>query len=310
MIERAEYTAMACSAIERFQTLSAIMPYDTEIVYVISREVYEAMQAYEYNFWQEHTRVNIRPDGIVGVYYGTRLALINEDIADNFFMPVVYSRNFQHYNGLQVDDFVIFNDEDNDLLFRLARLTPDAMYTDTGLTVSFVLTHIHDIAVTDNAAANLADNAVTIGNAVEELGQLEQTFENMNEVVADWTANEIRGTGHDTPARYIHDATLNLNNPYEINVRTLEELAEEVREIAVTADLTAEQVIVPNNFTDGTITLNLNGTQINVDLLRELAEEVSTPPRARKRASKEKELNPGDTKLIDEYLHSFLKGGC
>lgn len=278
MMERAEYTAMAEQAIERFQTLSAIMPYNTEIVYVISREVYEAMQAYEYDFWNEHARVNVRPDGIVGVYYGTRLALINEDIADNFFMPVVYSRNFQHYNGLQVDDFVIFNDDDNDLLFRLARLTPDAMYTDTGLTVSFVLTHIHDIAVTDNAAANLADNAVTIGNAVEELGQLEQTFENMNEVVADWTANEIRGTGHDTPVRYVHDATINPYNPYQA--------------------------------VDGIITLNLDGTQINVDLLQELAGEVNSSPRARKRASKEKELNPGDTKLIDEYLHSFLKGGC
>lgn len=307
MIERAEYTAMAEQAIERFQTLSAIMPYDTEIVYVISREVYEAMQAYEYNFWQEHTRVNIRPDGIVGVYYGTRLALINEDIADNFFMPVVYSRNFQHYNGLQVDDFVIFNDEDNDLLFRLARLTPDAMYTDTGLTVSFVLTHIHDIAATDNAAANLADNAVTIGDAVEELGQ---AVENIDEVVANWIADEIHGTGHDIPVRYVHDATINANNPYEIGVQTIEEFVEAVRAMPITADIAAEQVIRPNQTADGTITLNLDGTQINVDLLQELAGEVSAPLRVKKRASKEKELNPGDTKLIDEYLHSFLKGGC
>lgn len=226
MIERAEYTAMAEEAIEKFRTLSAIMPYNTEIVYVISREVYEAMQAYEYNFWNENTRVNVRPDGIVGVYYGTRLAIINEDIADSFFMPVVYSRNFQHYNGLQVDDFVIFNDDDNDLLFRLARLTPDAMYTDTGLTVSFILTRIHDAAITDNAAANLADNAVTIGDAIEGLVW---EIEDMNETVANW--------------------------------------------------------------------------------IPVLAGEVSTPRRAKKRASKEKELNPGDTKLLDEYLHSFMKGG-
>ena len=233
MIERAEYTAMAEQAIEKFRTLSAIMPYNTEIVYVISREVYEAMQAYEYNFWNENTRVNVRPDGIVGVYYGARLAIINEDIADSFFMPVVYSRNFQHYNGLQVDDFVIFNDDDNDLLFRLARLTPDAMYTDTGLTVSFILTRIHDAAVTDNAAANLADNAVTIDDAIAEF---KQAFEDMKETVAN--------------------------------------------------------------------------AQINIDLFQELAGEVGTPRRAKKRASKEKELNPGDTKLLDEYLHSFMKGGC
>lgn len=302
MIERAEYTAMAEQAIERFRTLSAIMPYNAEIVYVISREVYEAMQAYEYDFWNEHTRVNVRPDGIVGVYYDTRLAIINEEIADNFFMPVVYSRNFQHYNGLQVDDFVIFNDDDNDLLFRLARLTPDAMYTDTGLTVSFILTRIHDIAATDNAAANLADNAVTIGDAIEGLGR---AAEDMNEVVADWIANEVQNT----PARYIHDAAIAPNNPYEINVRTLEELEEAIREMSITADLTAEQVIIPNNSVDGTVTLNLNGTQINMDLLNEMVGDVSVAPQRKKR-SKEKELNPGDTKLLDEYLHSFMKGGC
>lgn len=302
MIERAEYTAMAEQAIERFRTLSAIMPYNAEIVYVISREVYEAMQAYEYDFWNEHTRVNVRPGGIVGVYYDTRLAIINEEIADNFFMPVVYSRNFQHYNGLQVDDFVIFNDDDNDLLFRLARLTPDAMYTDTGLTVSFILTRIHDIAATDNAAANLADNAVTIGDAIEGLGR---AAEDMNEVVADWIANEVQNT----PARYIHDAAIAPNNPYEINVRTLEELEEAIREMSITADLTAEQVIIPNNSVDGTVTLNLNGTQINMDLLNEMVGDVSVAPQRKKR-SKEKELNPGDTKLLDEYLHSFMKGGC
>jgi len=307
MIERAEYTAMAEQAIERFRTLSAIMPYNAEIVYVISREVYEAMQAYEYDFWNEHARVNVRPDGIVGVYYGTRLALINEDIADNFFMPVVYSRNFQHYNGLQVDDFVIFNDDDNDLLFRLARLTPDAMYTDTGLTVSFVLTRIHDIAATDNAVANLADNAVTIGDAIEELGQ---AVEDMNETVANWIADEIHGTRHDTPVRYVHDAIINPNNPYEVGVQTIEELIEAVQEMSTADYLTAEQVIRPNQLADGTITLNLDGAQINVDLLQELAGEVSTPRRAKKRTSKEKELNPGDTKLLDEYLHSFMKGGC
>lgn len=289
MIERAEYTAMAEQAIEKFRTLSAIMPYNTEIVYVISREVYEAMQAYEYNFWNENTRVNVRPDGIVGVYYGTRLAIINEDIADSFFMPVVYSRNFQHYNGLQVDDFVIFNDDDNNLLFRLARLTPDAMYTDTGLTVSFILTHIHDIDAIDNAEANLVDNAVTIGDAIEGI---RQASEDMNEVVADWIINEVQNT----TVRYIHDAAM-------------EELEEAIREMSIPADLTAEQVIIPDNSVGGTVTLNLNGTQINMDLLNEIAGDVSVAPRRKKR-SKEKELNPGDTKLLDEYLHSFMKGGC
>lgn len=256
MIERAEYIAMAEEAVTRFNTLSAIMPYGTEIVYVVSKEVHEAMQAYEYNFCREHAGVNIRTDGAVGTYYGTRLAFINEDIADSFFMPVVYSRSFQHHNGLQVDDFVIFNDEDNDLLFRLARLTPDTMYTDTGLTVSFVSAHMPEIAVTDNESVNLlTDATIIIGDAVRVI---EQSLENINEAVAD----RIVGEAHDIPARYIHDATIYLNNPF------------------------------------------------NADLLKELTGEASTPHRARKRANKEKELSPGDTELIDEYLHSFMKGGC
>lgn len=254
MIERAAYTAMAEQAIEKFQTLSAILPYDTEIVYVISREVYEAMQAYEH---QEHTRVDIRQSGIVGIYYGTRLALINEDVVDNFFTPVIYSKSFQHYDGLRVDDFVIFNDEDDDHIFRLARLTPDAMYTDTGLTVNFVF---HDIATIDNTTTNYADNAVTIGNAIEELGQ---AVDGINEIVSDWIA----------------------------------------------------QLVVPDDVTVGGIVFGLNDTPINAGVVRELTNEVVSPAhsqntRSKKRASKEKELNPGDTKLLDEYLHSYLKGGC
>ena len=82
-----------------------------------------------------------------------------------------------------------------------------------------------------------------------------------------------------------------------------------IREMSITADLTAEQVIIPNNSVDGTVTLNLNGTQINMDLLNEMVGDVSVAPQRKKR-SKEKELNPGDTKLLDEYLHSFMKGGC
>lgn len=204
-MERTAYRAMAEMAIEKFQHLTAFLPNDVEVVYVVSSDVYGAMIEYE----EYNPAARITPYTTAGIYYGARVARINEVVAEPVFTPVVYSRGFQHYDAVQVNDYVIFNDEDNDLFFRLVRRTPDAMYTNTGLTVSF--------GENNAAAIQLAD---------------------------------------------------------------------------------------------GTITLNLDGAQINVDLLQELAGEVSTPRRAKKRASKEKELNPGDTKLLDEYLHSFTKGGC
>lgn len=266
-MNRTEYRAMAEMAIEKFQYLTAFLPNDVEVVYVVSGEVYGAMLEYE----EYNPGARITPYTTAGIYYGARVARINEEVAEPVFTPVVYSRGFQHYDAVQVNDYVIFNDEDNDLLFRLVRRTPDAMYTDTGLTVSFCEGNVDTIDnILDNAVANTADNATTIGDAIEGI---ERTVEMEME-------------------------------------RAFAELAEAVRAMPITADIAAEQVIRPNQLADGTITLNLDGAQINVDLLQELAGEVGTPRRAMKRASKEKELNPGDTKLLDEYLHSFMKGGC
>lgn len=255
MITRDRYIAMAANAVEQFHRLSTVIPYGTEIVYVVSREVYQAMQMEShYDTWN----INLTAEDVIETYCGARLACINENVAENFFMPVVYSGNFQHYNGLQVNDFVIFNDEDNDFLFRLARLTPDAMYTDTGLTVSFMQIHVPANAAIDNAVANLADNATTIGDATTEIEHTVGT--EMERAIADLTAD-------------------------------LERAAEVVRAMPIT-------------------TINLYGAEINMDMLQELAGCINAAPRARKRANKENELNPGDTKLIDEYLNSFLKGGC
>ena len=308
-MNRTEYRAMAEMAIEKFQYLTAFLPNDVEVVYVVSDEVYGAMLEYE----EYNPGARITPYTTAGIYYGARVARINEEVAEPVFTPVVYSRGFQHYDAVQVNDYVIFNDEDNDLLFRLVRRTPDAMYTDTGLTVSFGEGNVDAIDnILDNAVANTADNATTIGDAIEGIGrtvemEMERTFADLAETAAFETIQAEPETAANV---YVHDMAAIPNIPYGINVRTLEELEEAIREMSITADLTAEQVIRPNQLADGTITLNLDGAQINVDLLQELAGEVSTPRRAKKRASKEKELNPGDTKLLDEYLHSFMKGGC
>ena len=67
-------------------------------------------------------------------------------------------------------------------------------------------------------------------------------------------------------------------------ITALEELEEAIREMSITAHLTAEQVIIPNNSVDGTVTLNLNGTQINMDLLNEMVGDVSVALQRKKRS--------------------------
>ena len=309
-MNRAEYRAMAEMAIEKFQYLTAFLPNDVEVVYVVSGEVYGAMLEYE----EYNPGARITPYTTAGIYYGARVARINEEVAEPVFTPVVYSRGFQHYDAVQVNDYVIFNDEDNDLIFRLVRRTPDAMYTDTGLTVSFGEGNVDAIDnILDNAVANTADNATTIGDAIEGIGRTVEM--EMERAFAELAETAVLETIRDEPVTvadaYMHDLAAIPHVPYVVEyVDDLERIAEAVRAMPITADIAAEHVIRPNQLADGTITLNLDGAQINVDLLQELAGEVGTPRRAKKRASKEKELNPGDTKLLDEYLHSFMKGGC
>lgn len=308
-MNRAEYRAMAEMAIEKFQYLTAFLPNDVEVVYVVSNEVYGAMLEYE----EYNPGARITPYTTAGIYYGARVARINEEVAEPVFTPVVYSRSFQHYDAVQVNDYVIFNDEDNDLLFRLVRRTPDAMYTDTGLTVTFGEANNAIENVMDVAVANTADNATTIGDAIAGVErtmelEMERTFADLAETA---TLETRRAEPVTAAGAYVHDMATIPHIPYGIEYEAdLERVAEVVRAMPITADIVAEQVIRPNPLGDGTITLNLDGAQINVDLLEELAGEVSAPRRAKKRASKEKELNPGDTKLLDEYLHSFMKGGC
>lgn len=177
---RTEYTALAREAEARYEHLRYTLQHDIDIVFVVSRDVYQAMVGYE----PANTLVNFAADtvDIATEYMGVPLCCINED-AEEFFMPVVYSQHFNHHNGVQVGDYVLFNDENNGLLYRLVRLVPETMYTDTGLTVSFVnytipTTNYADVAaaVAANAATetNLTATAVTedtIGQALDRFAE-------------------------------------------------------------------------------------------------------------------------------------------
>ena len=66
------------------------------------------------------------------------------------------------------------------------------------------------------------------------------------------------------------------------------------------------------NYHGGTFTGTLTDT-VNVDALRDAIERAYRPREdhavTRKKAKKEEELKPGDTKALDEFLDSFIRHG-
>lgn len=159
MMTRTEYMALAREAETQYTHLRDTLQRDTNIVFVVSRDVYQAMIGYE------PINPSIGVD-VTAEYNGVPLCRINEEGMEAFFVPVVYSRHFNHHNGVQVGDYVIFNDENDDLLYRLVRLAPETMYTDTGLTVSFV----NYTMPTTNLTATAATEE-TIGQALNRFAE-------------------------------------------------------------------------------------------------------------------------------------------
>jgi len=266
MISRLDYEVMAEAALREYEQLRLTCP-NAEIVFVVSEEALEAMFRYELG----NDRVR-RPGQEIGLYYGVPVCRIIEEHRDVYFMPVIHSRNFQHYDGVQVNDYILFNDENDERLFRLARVTP-AQYVDTGLTVSFVDAAPNATATAHIDAAQVVDVTVTGVDTTVTLG---------DNTTLVWT-----GTGAE-PAGItgVWDGV-------------------EVRGVA-------DAPLV--NFTNGNgITFTANATYINRELLNELAGYTTmTIPAETVLAPevKEQELNPGDTKALDEFLGGFLRSGA
>lgn len=123
MMEPLRYKVMSDFAIAQYDFLTEILPQNTDIVFVVSRDVYFAMTSYE--------------DDICVVYNGAPVYCINESERE-FFMAVPYSEHFSHCDGIQIGDYVLFNDEGEGLLYELVSVTPPVRYEDTGLTASEV----------------------------------------------------------------------------------------------------------------------------------------------------------------------------
>lgn len=242
MMGRREYKIMADRAIVKHQTLRAVLPQDADIVYVVSRDVLEAMETYD-RAYEDYDSA----DGMIGLFCGERVGCINEEYdneIESFFMPVVYSRTYQHYPKVQVGDYVLYYDgyTNENCLFRLEKQTPE--YIDTGCTVSFVE---NSPMTSDNRTAEYANCATTINDAITVAER------NIERIVADMTGLE-----------YVPEITFDVGEA-----------------VSAISCVTAQRVLAKKHCDSH-----------------------------KKKNNRDKELNPGDTEMIDSYLHSYLKGGC
>ena len=260
MIDRQAYAQMQDLANTKFENMRSSIPQNVDVVFVVSVDVYRAMLVYDNN--------PLRRDA--DEYRGVRLGCINECAATEFFQPVIYSRNYHHYGRhVEPGDFVVFNDENDDRVFRLASVNPAVVYEDTGYTVTF---SPHAIILDGSVAQNTMQN--TIANIVDP------NMDHLRNVVSNGIFdNEITFIGR--------------NNTVQVDTDQDTEWGEPVNYLQYT------QPIMSADFSS-------NNAYINEDLLKRIALGVNESF-SKKRKHKERELNPGNTKLLDEYLSGFKK---
>lgn len=203
-------------------------------------------------------------------YRGVRLGVINEGEATEFFQPVIYSREYRHYSEIvEPGDFVVFNDENDGRVFCLARVDPVVVYEDTGYTVTF---SPHTIILEGSVAQNAIQN--TIANLVDP---------NM-----------------------VHLRNVALNGVFDIEIEPGEQNNTVQVDTAQVSDWGE-----PANYIQYTqpvirAELSSDNTYINEDLLKRLVGMKNESFGVRLKR-KEADLNPGNTKLLDEYLSGFKK---
>jgi hypothetical protein len=260
MIDRQAYAQMQDLANTKFENMRASIPQDVDVIFVVSVDVYQAMLVYDNN--------PLRRDA--DEYRGVRLGVINECEATEFFQPVIYSRNYHHYGRyVEPGDFVVFNDENYDRVFSLARVNPGVVYEDTGYTVTFSPpTIILESSVAQNAIQN------TIANLVDP---------NM-----------------------VHLRNVTLNGIFDVEI----EPGEQNNTVQVDTDQVSDWGEPANHiqYTQPIISANMssNSTHINENLFKRLTGMANESFGVRLKR-KEADLNPGNTKLLDEYLSGFKK---
>lgn len=264
---RAEFNTALEDAIQKAERAQAYTGGRYEIALIVTRDVYR--------FLTEYTDVTVNTrntnhgayNGLRAVYHGFRIGVVNERGHDSILKPAMLG--MEYYDWMEDNDIIVVGDENK--LFQLESREP-ICFRDMELTVSF----LDEIQTTVNA---------TVTNAAVD------------------TINETNAAGTVTAA------AVNAARPIEMNYRDGRLFIEGVPIDFPLGGLAMEDLV---GVTTPQLDWNTTG-RATVDWLGAVPAATVEPARpvraqrpARPMASRAEEpLNPGDTKMLDEFLDSF-----
>lgn len=264
---RAEFNTALEDAIQKAERAQAYTGGRYEIALIVTRDVYR--------FLTEYTDVTVNTrntnhgayNGLRAVYHGFRIGVVNERGHDSILKPAMLG--MEYYDWMEDNDIIVVGDENK--LFQLESREP-ICFRDMELTVSF----LDEIQTTVNA---------TVTNAAVD------------------TINETNAAGTVTAA------AVNAARPIEMNYRDGRLFIEGVPIDFPLGGLAMEDLV---GVTTPQLDWNTTG-RATVDWFGAVpvaATEPARPMRAQRAAHPmapraEEPLNPGDTKMLDEFLDSF-----
>lgn len=225
-----------------------------------------------YRFLSEHAGVTFDVRNTDhGIYRGYRIGIVNEQGYSDILEPAMLG--MEYYNGMEVNDIIVVGDENR--LFQLESREP-ICFRDMGLTVSF-----------GNGARATANATVTntVANAI----------------------NETNAAGTVTAA------AVNAARPVEMNYRDGRLFVDGVPIDLPLGELAMEDLVgVTTPVTTPQLDWNATGraTVGWFGAVPVAATEPTRPVRAQRAARSrvplvEEPLNPGDTKMLDDFLGGF-----
>lgn len=263
---RAEFNTALEDAIRKAERAQAYTGGRYEIALIVTRDVYR--------FLAEYTDVTVNTrntdhgvyNGLRAVYHGFRIGVVNERGHDSILKPAMLG--MEYYDWMEDNDIIVVGDENK--LFQLESREP-ICFRDMELTVSF----------------------------------LDETQTTVNATVTNAAVDAINETN---TAGTVTAAAVNAARPVEMNYRDGRLFID-----GIPVDL-QHGVLEMEDLAGTTARLNWNNIgRATVDWLGAVPAATVEPARpvraqraARPTASRvEEPLNPGDTKMLDEFLGSF-----
>lgn len=291
---RAEYEAM----MERVLSDAERLEVDgREVVLVMSRNIYNIIRSYEQT--EPLNLLNTEPYAY-GAYCGMRIGVIDEPVngdiegVEQMISPALVGMTYNPDIN-RLGDVIVVSEENDNHLYQMTNEHP-VQFNDIGLTVSFETAWYQQVDTGNNAADTVA--AATVNNGLDGIrltgGQLyingdNNRFINVGELAFTEAIADVGATAA-TTATALNDMAATLQAT--ITPEDMERIAEAfiaARPEAVYADTT--------------------------DTTNYAVDAYSNTPwgmrhergKRRKVAVDEQDLNPGDTKMLDDFLNSFKR---